>query len=201
VSRRSRRLRSVASSLSLIAALAGGCLHGLTSLTSEQEKGLGEAQRIADQVTKGYGVPGVRIYAVSLESGTGGRYTYHNDWIFVRPESLTGPRFRVLISHELGHVTLRHGAIDGTVIQPTAAGFEHERAANRRGVEILMKYLGLTEQQALDEYTTFFIQADRFRHGQEVLLPFGHLRPCEELKVLWEDFGKTAPSCGAAAKR
>ena len=196
-----RRLRSVAGPLVAVAALLTGCLHGLASLTSEQEKGLGEAQRIADRVTKGYGVPGVRIYAVGLEPGTGGRYTYHHDWIFVRPEMLTGPRFKVLISHELGHVTLRHGAIDGTVVQPTAAGFEHERAANRRGVEILMKYLELSEQEALNEYATFFIQADRFRHGQEVLMPFGHLRPCEELKTLWEDFGKPAPPCGEAVKR
>jgi hypothetical protein len=179
-------------------ALAGvlvGCATGLTSLTSEQAKGLDEAQRIANQVTKGYGVPGVRVYPISLGPGTGGTWAYQNDWIFVRPELLTGPRLLVLISHELGHVTLGHRPLYVPNVQRTAVAVERERAANRRGVEILVKYLGLTEQQALDHYATYFIEANRVRHGQDVLLPFGHLHPCVELNELWEGFGKTAPPC------
>ena len=175
--------------------LLSGCATGLTPLTTEQAKGLTEAQRIADQVTKGYGVPGVRVYPISLGPGTGGSWAYQNDWIYVRPELLTGSRLLVLISHELGHVTLGHRPLYVPNVQRTATAVERERAANRRGVEILVKYLGLTEQQALDHYARYFIEANRFRHGQDVLLPFGHLHPCQELNELWEGFGKTAPPC------
>ena len=180
-----------------LAGLLFGCATGLTPLTSEQARGLTEAQRIADQVTKGYGVPGVRVYPISLAPGTGGTWAYQHDWIYIRPELLTGPRFLVLISHELGHVTLGHRPVDGAGVQRNPAAVERELAANRRGVEILVKYLGLTEQQALDQYATFFIDANRMRHGEDVLLPFGHLRPCEELRDLWDRFGKTAPPCEA----
>ena len=33
------------------------------------------------------------------------------------------------------------------------------------------------------------------RHGRDVLLPAGHLLPCEELRELWGGFGQTAPAC------
>ena len=59
--------------------IVGGCLHGMAALTPEQTKGLAEAQRIADQVTKGYGVPSVRVYAMGLDPGTDGTYAHHND--------------------------------------------------------------------------------------------------------------------------
>jgi len=36
------------------------------------------------------------------------RISARTTWIFIRPESLTGKRFFVLISHELGHATLGH---------------------------------------------------------------------------------------------
>ena len=50
----------------------------------------------------------------------------------------------MLISHELGHVTLGHRPLYVPNVQRTATAVERERAANRRGVEILVKYLGLT---------------------------------------------------------
>jgi hypothetical protein len=44
--------------------LLSGC-SALTSTTPEQAEGLKEAQRIADQVTKAYGIPRVRVYAAA----------------------------------------------------------------------------------------------------------------------------------------
>jgi hypothetical protein len=171
-----------------LAALLAGCATSLTPLTAEQSNGLKEAQRIADQVTKAYGVPGVRVYAASLGPSTGGTYAYQNDWIFIRPESLTGKRLLVLISHELGHATLGHRPSESPSV-------ERERGANRRGVEILVKFLGLSEQEALDIYAAYLIAANRSRHGRDVLIPAGHLMPCEELRELWTGFGQTAPAC------
>lgn len=177
----------VGPTLVLVAFLAG-CATSLTPLTAEQATGLQEAQRIADRTTKVYGVPGVRVYAASLGPSTSGSYFGQTDWIFIRPESLTGKRLLVLISHELGHATLRH--------RPTEPpSVERERNANRRGVEILMKVLGLSEREALETYAEYFIGANRYRHGRDVLLPAGHLPPCEELRELWTGYGQTAPTC------
>ena len=174
----------------MLAALLAGCASSLTPLTAEQENGLNEAQRVADLVTKTYGVPRVRVYAASLGPSTAGRYSYQYDWIFIRPESLTGKRLLVLISHELGHATLGH--------RPTEdAGVERERLANRRGVEILIRFLGMSERDALETYAGYLIDANKFRHGRDVLIPPGHLLPCEELRELWTGFGQTAPACEA----
>jgi hypothetical protein len=172
----------------VLVALLGGCASSLTPLTAEQESGLNEAQRIADRVTKAYGVPSVRVYAASLGPSTGGTYSYHYDWIFIRPESLTGKRLLVLISHELGHATLGHRPTESPQV-------DRERDANRRGVEILVKFLGLTEREALDTYAGYLIAAHRYRHGRDVLIPSGHLLPCEELRELWTAYGQTAPAC------
>ena len=65
----------------------------------------------------------------------------------------------------------------------------------RRGVEILIKVLGLTEREALETYADYLIGANRYRHGRDVLLPAGHLPPCEELRELWTGYGQTAPAC------
>jgi len=172
----------------VLAALLGGCATSLTPLTAEQATGLQDAQRIADRVTKAYGVPGVRVYAASLGPSTGGSYFGQHDWIFLRPESLTGKPLLVLISHELGHATLGH--------RPTEPpSVDRERNANRRGVEIMVKFLGLTEREALETYAGYLIGANKYRHGRDVLIPAGHLLPCEELRELWAGFGQTAPAC------
>jgi IrrE N-terminal-like domain len=187
-----RRSRS-AGALALLATLLGGCATALAPLTPEQETGLREVQRIADQVTKAYGVPGVRVYPASLGPAAGGTYAYQYDWIFIRPEVLGNKRRLVLISHELGHATLGHRPIDDA--RRATEGVERERDANRRGVEIMVKFLGLTEREALDSYAAYLMEANRYRHGRDVLLPLGHLLPCEELRELWTHYGQTAPAC------
>lgn len=175
----------------LMVALAG-CATSLTPLTAEQEAGLQEARRIADRVTKAYGVPGVKVYAASMGHSVSGMYTYQDDWIFIRPESLTGKRLLVLISHELGHATLGH--------RPTEVpSVERERDANRRGVEILVKYVNLSEREALETYAGYLIAANKYRHGRDALIPSGHLLPCEELRQLWTFYGQTAPPCETAS--
>jgi hypothetical protein len=174
--------------VALVAASLAGCATSLTPLTAEQAKGLQEAQRIADRVTRAYGVRSVKVYAAALGPSTSGIYSYQYDWIFIRPESLTGKRLLVLISHELGHATLNHSPHEGPSV-------DRERMANRRGVEILVKHLGLSERDALDTYAAYMIAANRWRHGRDALIPPGHLLPCEELRELWTFYGQTAPAC------
>src|ERR1051325_6420022 len=93
----------------LAATVAGGSA-AVVRLTTEESAGLKEAQRIADEATSAYGVPRVRVYATG-SPGAGraaGTYSYRSDWIFLRPSSLTGNAFFVVLSHELGHATLSH---------------------------------------------------------------------------------------------
>ena len=214
--------RSLASACALVLVTVGsllGCSTALTQLNAEQALGLKQAQRIADQVTKAYGVPGVRIYA-SAAPGLGGRaggtYSYRNGWIFLRSSALTGPLFFVVLSHELGHATLDHRPIDvripyqdvlkafqtgQDVAMPTEVRREivrKENEANHRGVEILVRFFGQTQEQALEHYTTYFIEASLSRGGRNILMPFGQALPCEQLEALWASFGKAAPPCEAS---
>jgi hypothetical protein len=122
----------------LVAWLAG-CSAALTSTTPEQAEGLKDAQRIADQVTKAYGVSRVRVYAALTRPGAAATYSYRYDWIFIRPELLTGTLFWIVLSHELGHATLSHGPLDGSREQIRAAALMREAEANRRGVEIMVR--------------------------------------------------------------
>ena len=175
-----------------------GCSAALTPTTSEQAEGLKQAQRIADQVTKAYGVARVRVYATSdLRPTSAAGYSYRYDWIFIRPRALTGDTFWVVLSHELGHATLGHGRVEIPRDRIRAVIAEQEDAANRRGVEILTRFGGFTERQALDLYATYLIEGNRVRDGRDVAMPFGHRLPCEQLRQLWSSFGQTAPPCEA----
>ena len=178
--------------------LLSGCSAALTATTPEQAQGLKEAQRIADQVTKAYGVPRVRVYAAATRPSVAGAYSYRHDWIFMRPEMLTGNEFWVVLSHELGHATLGHGRrLDGSPAQIRATRMMQEADASRRGVEIMVRFGGVTEREALDRYATYFIEANRRRDGRDVPILLGHQLPCDELRDLWSSFGKTAPPCEA----
>jgi len=72
-----------------------------------------------------------------------------------------------------------------------------EAEANRRGVEIMVRFGGMTEREALDLYATYFIEDNRRRDGRDAQVLFGHQMPCVELRDLWSSFGLTAPPCEA----
>ena len=155
--------------------LLSGCSAALTSVTPEQAEGLKEAQRIADEATKAYGVSRVRVYATSgmLPSYAAGYCNRY--WIFIRPQLLTGNRF--------GHATLSHRSVDGPPEKIRATRMMQEAEASRRGVEIMVRFGGVTEHEALDRYATYLIEANRQRDGRDVSLPFGHRLPCDELQT------------------
>ncbi len=202
-----------------VGCLLGGCSTALTRLNAEQSLALKEAQRIADQVTKAYAVPSVRIYA-SAAPGLGGRagdtYSYRNSWIFLCSSTLTGPQFFVVLSHELGHATLEHRPPDHRIsYQDAVKAFQtgqdvtmpaevrneinrKEIEASHRGVEILVRFFGQTQEQALEHYTTYYVESSIMRGGRSTSLPFGHAPPCEQMQALWASFGKAAPPCEAS---
>jgi hypothetical protein len=138
------------------------------------------------------------VYATSdLRPTSVAGHSYRYDWIFIRPRALTGNTFWVVLSHELGHATLSHGRVEIPRDRMRAVLGPQEDAANRRGVEIMTRFGGFTERQALDLYATYLIEANRVRDGRDVALPFGHRLPCERLRQLWSSFGQTAPPCEA----
>jgi hypothetical protein len=174
-----------------------GCSAALMAVTAEQAEGLKDAQRIANEVTRAYGVPRVRVYAAGARPGAGGAYSYRYDWIFIRPELLTGNLFWIVLGHELGHATLGHRPVDGQREQVRATMIAREAEANRRGVEIMVRFGGMTEREALDLYATYFIEDNLRRDGRNDQVLFGHQMPCDELRELWTSFGRTAPPCEA----
>ena len=203
-----------AAAAALVVVLAG-CSAALVPLTTDEATGLERAQRLADAVTAHYGVPRVRVYATGAP-GSGraaGTYSYRSDWIFLRPSSLTGNAFFVVLSHELGHATLSHrpvelGLMPGQTLEDLRAGreikispraraaiTEMEHAANHRGVEILVRFAGLTEREALERYSTYFIGANRSRQGKNIMMPVGHPMACDQLRALWASFKQDAPPC------
>ena len=200
--------------LALAVSLAG-CSAAFVPLTADEAGGLKEAQRIADEATRAYGVPRVRVYATG-SPGSGraaGTYSYRSDWIFLRPSALTGNAFYVVLSHELGHATLSHrpvelGVAPAQLLEDLRSGREikispqaraaitaMENAANHRGVEILMRFARHTEREALDRYSAYFIQAHDSREGKNIMMPAGHAMPCDQLRTLWTSFGHPPPAC------
>jgi hypothetical protein len=61
----------------------------------------------------------------------------------------------------------------------------------------MARFFGVSEQEAVDQYTHYFIRANRSRDGRAVSLPFGHPHPCEQIRNLWTHFrpGEEPPAC------
>ena len=160
-------------------ALTAGCSAALTPLTSEQTTGLKEAQRIAEHLEGHSAVRWVRYPFL----------TSHPQYDLAKRQMSGGGTV----------VTFELDVAEGAAKQPTeklrAVIADKERAANHRGVEILVRFLGLTEREALERYATYLIAANRSRNGRNVLIPFGHPLPCVQLRDLWASFGQTAPAC------
>jgi hypothetical protein len=179
----------------LLVVAAVGCSVPLTPLTPEQASALMEAQRTADRVTTAYGVSPVHVYAsAGLPQKAGGGYAYRQDWIVIRPDLLTGDESPVVLSHELGHATLRHQWVEQPQ-EPRVSVPQMEAAANHRGVEIMARFMGFSQRQALERYTAFLIRQHRMQKARLSLIAAGHRPACTELRELWESFGQAAPRC------
>ena len=181
-----------------LAVLLVGCSAALTPVTPEQAAGLKNAQRIADTVTAAYGVGRVKVYASSgLQPTTAAGYLYRQDWIFIRPTHLEGDRFAVVLSHELAHVTLGHRPLSLPPNQLRERIASNEDAANQRGVEIMVRFFGVSEQEAVDQYTDYFTRANLVRDGRPVNLPYGYPHPCDSIRNLWARFrpAEEPPAC------
>lgn len=214
----------------LLALILSGCAT-LTPVTPEQAQGLKEAQRIADDVTKAYGTARIHVEAVD-DAGPRAAASYHpdgayfgTDRILIKPTYLVGKSFSVVLSHELGHATLGHQPAryrvrgedywwaqkHGVELQipewVRAYVADHEHTANRRGVEILIRFFGLSQDEALGRYAAYMISANiaanalrtanASRKARTVAFHMPSLAPapCEQLRELWSSFGQTAPAC------
>jgi hypothetical protein len=102
-----------------------------------------------------------------------------------------------VLSHELGHATLDHRPVDGRLEYVRATRMRYETDANRRGVEIMVRFGGVTQREALERYATYFIEGNRQIDGRNVSIGVGHQMPCDELRDLWGSFGQTGPPCEA----
>ena len=161
-----------------------------------------DVQGIADEITRAYGVPRVRVYVwTALTPGAAAGYAYRHDWVLIRPEVFTRDGIDVVLSHELGHVTLGHQPVYLDRQGATWVQEEHERQANHRGVEILARFRGVSQAEALDRYATYLILANLYRQGRAIALPPGHRPPCEQLRDLYTSFQQTAPPCEAFTDR
>jgi hypothetical protein len=59
----------------------------------------------------------------------------------------------------------------------------------------MVRFLGVSEHQALLDYSEYFIEANGRLKGRRMVMPRGYPSPCEQLRDLWSSFGQTATAC------
>jgi hypothetical protein len=169
---------------------------GCASLTPQQSSTLREAQRLANEVTSAYGVEQVRVIAGDyLDSW----YSRQHGWIGVEARILTTDELNVILPFFLGRATLRHR-------DPPYERKHMEQdtlAANWRAIEIMVRFLGMSEREAVGRFGGYFIGInDRLlahvefakEYGRlDPVLRVGHPHPCEQLKDLWSHFAISDP--------
>jgi hypothetical protein len=144
-----RRLAPLGLGVLVVIALA--VLVGCTTLTPQQSAALKEAQRFADEVTDGYRVGRLRVIVGGSEAG----YYGNADVISIGPPFLGRHDQRVVMAVILGAPTLK--------LRDTTPG--NLLAANRQGVKIMIRFLGMTNRQAIDRLAALFV-ADNESHRE-----------------------------------
>ncbi|HKQ59862.1 MAG TPA: hypothetical protein VJS92_01180 [Candidatus Polarisedimenticolaceae bacterium] len=162
-------------------------------MTQQQSDRLKEAQDIANETTKFYGVPRVSVFRYeSLSPEVAGGYAAHQRWILLRQSTLDDTAFLPVLTHELGHVTLGHEydvVVGGGGRTPTMAAYwrarqQRELDANARAIEIMVRVLNKTEPEAVTLIANYLVAANTARDGRAIALPRAHLHPCDQLMDL-----------------
>ena len=168
-------------------------LGACAGLTPQQSDRLKEAQDIANETTKLYGVPHVSVFSNErLSPSAAAGYAPHQGWILLRRSTLDDTTFVPVMAHELGHVTLGHDydvVLRGGGQRPTMADYQKARQrreldANARAVEIMVRVLKKTEPEAVTMLANYLASANTSRGGRAIGLPQGHLHPCDQLQDL-----------------
>ena len=176
----------------LLSTLLVGCA---ASLTPRQTDGLEEAQRFCNEVTRAYRVSEVRVHPNTAERG----WIYYNQglrWITIQPRFLGSEDQPVLLARTLGEVAM------GTSGHDTQSVL----SINRTTVDIMIRFLGMTERQAIDRLARLFldVNATFVEYAQSLRLgsrptawPVSYLHPCAQLKALWTSYalGDPQPAC------
>ena len=174
-------------------------LAGCATVTPKQVNALKDAQRFVDEVTSAYGVGHVRVTQEGSETG------YHGGAgvITFRPPYLGRDDQRVVLAVALGAATLKL----------REATPENVLAANRQGVSIMVRFLGMTEREAIDRLANLLLEyrealrlSERLastRDWRVVWYGRPHLHPCEQLRALWASYSLAdqQPPCDPAYDR
>jgi hypothetical protein len=116
-----------------------------------------DAQRIADASTALYGVPRVIVVLVDPTAiETDGEYDPETREVRLTKAVLALPSWRGLLAHELGHVTLGHESLGDDIDAATAE--QAELDATARAVEILVRVVGLSVEEAVDYFVQSFLR-------------------------------------------
>ena len=174
---------------SVVVLSLGAC----AGLTSQQSERLSEAQEIANETTKLYGVPHVSVFNYDrLSPNAAAGYAGHQGWILLSRSALDDTTFAPVLAHELGHATLGHdydvvpnaGGQRLTMADYRKAREQRELDANARAVEIMVRVMKKTEPEAVLMLASYFVDANSSRGGLAVGLPAGHMHPCDQLRDL-----------------
>jgi hypothetical protein len=172
-------------------------LTACATLTPAQSVGLSKAQQLADEVTTYYGVARVKVIA---DRDHLGGYWRRSAWITVHPDTLIRDDALVSIAPGIAMATLDFDV--------GRAAPEQRFAVNRRGVDIMVQFLGLTVSEAVNHYAMWFTQTKiranavpvptryHLTHDQRnfsALRAYLALPPCEQLRDLWLHFAMTEP--------
>lgn len=228
----------------LVSVVAALLFSGCVSLTPEQSAGLKEAQRFADEVTSAYGVHRVKVIGDSpwergyasffiqpdwwldwpgIPDSTFNGYAVYwpgSEWIVIQRGALNQPSdARLALVKPLALATLQRlvpsgGSNPANVPQEWPGRYEDYR----RGVEIMVKFLGMSPRQAVDYYANYLLavsksydvtwmpgKPSRNRVDPDFwgYAPMYVPPPCSRLGVLWTQFeiADPIPPCVESSRR
>jgi hypothetical protein len=166
--------------LVLLALLSASC----ATLPPAQERSAAEVRVLADRTARRYGLPPIHLLVSRNPEDPPG--SFHRGFFSVSTITLTSTFRDAIVAHELGHYVLGHDTpLSG------ASSYERERDyqrreldANAKGVEILVRVAGFSEERALRIMYEYLVGVQWALERYPRLDLRGHKLPCEEIADL-----------------
>jgi hypothetical protein len=179
--------------LVLLALLSAGC----ATLTPPEERSAAEVRVLADRTARFYGLPPIQLLVSRNPEDPPG--SFRRGFFSVSAITLTSTFRDAIVAHELAHYVLGHDTpLSGALPYERERDYQQrELDANAKGVEILVRAAGFSEERALRIMYEYLAGVQWALERYPRLDLRGHKLPCEEIADLLVRFPRQRTWTGA----
>jgi len=167
---------------------------GCATVPPTQVKRFDEGQLIVDKTIAHYGLQGLRLCVGGVPPNAAAAFDNRQNLIILGDQVLDSDHWMSVLAHELGHAVIKHDMpIRQSQHIEASSDFrnptldikqQHEIDADRKGVEIMTKVVGMPEREATRRMAAKLLAINASFGGRAVAVSYPHIHPCDRFDKL-----------------